>query len=294
MIETKRPATADSIRYARQNLEPYAFDRFLDDMTAEWWTNEYIPKKRAEQNKRKGIDNSKRKFFNEWKWISGFLKWCERNGKAGPGWVRPHLTNPDPETDEGVVYSDPQMTELYRSATLRMATLLVMGERHFMRRDEARLLEWSRVDLENRTVRLRAQDTKTKKARTFPISSELVSLLIQIKDESRVMGLESKFVFPSLAHGPAEAMTRGEFRHLWETTYGRAGLPQGSRFHWLRHTGLTRAFMRAKLDAGRICHFAGLSLEEADRTYLHFKPDDLRGVEDLVCSHRSGEIRGFD
>lgn len=147
---------------------------------------------------------------------------------------------------------------------------------------EAILLSWDRVDEESRTIHLRAQDTKIRKKRTFPFNNKLAALFVELKAEAKAMGLNSKYVFPSLVSDKDEPMSFSEFRTLWEATCKKANLPEGSRFHWLRHTGLTKAFKRARLDAARICHFAGLSLDEADRTYLHFKPEDLRGVETLV------------
>jgi hypothetical protein len=68
----------------------------------------------------------------------------------------------------------------------------------------------------------------------------------------------------------------------WLTWKNQAGVSVKKKFHWLRHTGLTNAFRRQKLAAAQICFFAGLSLEEAQKTYLHFDEDDLRGVENLA------------
>ena len=283
MKATHRPNTLASISAAWNNFKPYLEDRFLSEITLEWWTNAYIPLKRAEQNKKPTLDNRKRKFFNEWKWLSMFLKWCEAAGKAEPSWKRPRLKNPDPPRDPGRVYSSDEISALKRNATLRMSAFLVAGERHFMRRSEIRLLTWDRVDLLHRTIKLRAQDTKTKKPRTFPISEELLSLFLELKSEAETMGLKSAFLFPSFVDPTVDSpMTVSEFRIMWEACAKSAGLPKGSRFHWLRHTGLTSACRRKGVDIAALCIFAGLSIEELQRTYLHYDTEDLRGVELLV------------
>lgn len=278
MSATKAPKSAESIRTAWKNLRPYAENLFLDEITLTWWTNTYIPKKRAEKNPRKGIDNAERKFFNDWKWLSGMLKWAEGEGHGGADWVRPKLFDPDPETDEGVVYSDEQMSALRGNAGLRMLALIVMGEEHFMRRSEGRLLEWARVR-PDQTIHLRAQDTKIREARTFPFNDRLARLFDDLLNEQRAAGIESRYVFPSLvASDEDRPMSFSEFRTEWGRCCRAAGLPEGSRFHWLRHTGLTKAFKSKAANPAVICVFAGLSLEEAMKTYVHFTVTDLREV----------------
>lgn len=280
MKETKSENTANSISASWNNLEPYIGDLFLSDVTLEWWTNVYIPQKRAEQNKRPTIDNTKRKFFNEWKWLSGFLKWSEASGKGGPDWKRPRIKNPDPEIEEGRAYSDDEIASLRLNASLRMTAFLEAGLNHFMRRSEIRLLEWNRINLVARTVHLRAQDTKIRKARTFPFNKTLLGLFAELKREADLAGVKSRFVFPSMKGD--QGMTVDEFRRMWESCTKAAGLPKGSRFHWLRHTGLTKACKRKEINIAGLCVFAGLSIDELQKTYLHLTVDDLRGVENLV------------
>jgi integrase len=277
MQETKSKKTAESIRTAWTNLKPYAENLFLDDITSEWWTNTYIPEKRSEENPRKGLDNSKRKFFNEWKWMSMFLKWCAENGKAPAQWVRPKLIDPDPERAEGVVYTKSQLENLDDEARLIEETFLCAGLEHFMRRSEIKDLTWDRVDLVKRVITLRAQDTKIRKPRRVPINEKLAHLFAQVRFVNEG---SSPFVFPSKTG--SEPMTFSEFRTMWGNWCERAGLAEGSRFHWLRHTGLTKATKRPGVNLVALCIVAGLSIEELQKTYLHYQLDDLRGVENLV------------
>ena len=283
MAEVKSKKTAESIRSAWFNLKPYMSYMFLDEVTGEWWLNEYIPKKRKEdppKNKPK-LDMSNRKFFNERKWLGMCLKFAEENGRGGPGWRRPAFKNPDSATSEGKIYSPDQLRKLRDNSNERMLTLLCMGEQHFMRRSEAIKLEWNRVSFENRSIHLRAQDTKIRRPRTFTFNRELLGHLKVLK----VQAGDSAFVFPSSFQaelGVDAAMTFGEFNKLWGKTKERAGITGKWVFHWLRHTGLTKAFKQPGSAAALICHFAGLSLSEAQKTYLHYGIDDIRGVEDLV------------
>jgi len=69
-------------------------------------------------------------------------------------------------------------------------------------------------------------------------------------------------------------------KRIWASCKRLAGIPKEYRFHWLRHTFLTNAFKQS-VNPALICEYAGLSLEEAQRTYLHFSVDDTRVVSTL-------------
>ena len=280
---TLRDSSIKSISAAWYNLKPRAEHMFIDDLTLDWWLRTYIPEKRAETNQRAAIDNSKRKFFNEWKWLSMFLKWADTGGHGPDGWRRPKLINPDKATAKGVVYTEDQLSELRRLANLRMRWFLEAGERHFMRRSEGRCLEWSRVDMNKRTITLLAEHTKTKQERTYTFNQKLFDLFEAIKAEQIGREKRSKFVFDARAYPHEDVeMTMTEFRNQWEPLCKAAGLPKGSRYHWMRHTGLTKAVRVPGVNHLKLCLFAGLDIKELQDTYLHLTIDDLRGIEDLM------------
>lgn len=270
---TKSKGTAVSIASSWKHLEAHAGGRFLDEITAEWWTNSYIPRKREESG-------ASRKFFNERKWLGMFLKWCDETGKGDRGWKRPKLTNPDPKRESGRAYSDDEIRRLLEQADWKLKAKIIMGCHHFMRRNEVATLAKDRVDRVNRTIHLRALDTKIRKPRTFPYSEQLEQIFVILDAENEKAGINSPFVFPSPVN-PDQPIGPDGFKRAWGTAKRNAGNIKG-RFHDLRHTGLTKAFKAKGSNAALICHFAGLSLEEAERTYLHFTTDDLRGVENLV------------
>ncbi len=280
---TLRAASISSISAGWYNLKPNIENKFLDELTSDWWLREYIPAKRTEQNARAAIDNSKRKFFNEWKWLSMFLKWADLNGHGEPGWRRPKLINPDPPIAKGLVYTEDQLKALRANANLRMSWFLEAGEKHFMRRSEGRCLEWSRVDMDARTITLTPENTKTKQGRIITFNQTLFDFLVMLKADQETRGKTSRFVFDALAYPDQdEAMTMTEFRNLWEGCYRKAGLSKGSRFHWMRHTGLTKAVRKSGVNLFKLCIFAGLDIKELQDTYLHLTVEDLRGVENLL------------
>lgn len=276
--QAKSKGTIDSIDSSFKNLSSYISDLFPDELTEDFWLTVYIPRKREEVSKRTGQSNPKRKFMNERKWTLAFLNHLKRQGVLSRV---PKLINPDPERDRAEVFTEDEFSRLLDNADWSLMAKLVMGRDHFMRRSEVAFLAWDRVDLNQRTIHLRAQDTKIRKPRTFPFNESLGCLFAILKAEQVKAGIESPFVFPSPG-SPDKSILRDGFNRSWRACKTNAKVSNKKKYHWLRHTGLTLAFKRQRLGAAQICFFAGLSLETAQKTYLHFQTDDLIGIENLA------------
>jgi integrase len=271
----KRQATMDSIDSTWKNLEPFAADLFPDEITEQWWLGVYIPKMRERPHPRTGLPNPKRKFMNDRKWLVSFLKSLHRQGVIAK---LPHIINPDPARDEGKVYSDEVMAKLYDAADWSLFAKLVMGAEHFMRRWEIGGMSKARINRTDRIIYLRAEDTKIKKPRAFAYNEALewIFMILDAKSET-----ESPWLFPS-PKDPMNPIRKDGFMTAWRAAKKRAGLIGKANFHWLRHTGLSKAFAAPGANPALICHAAGLSLDEAQKTYLHYGPEDTRNVTQLV------------
>jgi integrase len=150
-----------------------------------------------------------------------------------------------------------------------------------MRPGEVRNLRKDRVEIRTHEVkpgrfvtyaviRLQKQDTKTRQARTVPVEHHLAVAIIQ----SRLEG-DSPWLFPSLKN-KAKALdgsTKG-----WHAILKRAKVNPKYTPHDLRHTYLTHMFKRPGINHALVCANCGLSLEEAQKTYLHFTEEDIRVV----------------
>lgn len=115
-----------------------------------------------------------------------------------------------------------------------------------MRRGEILTLSWRDVDLELKTIKIRAFNTKTMRERSVSMTSRLYRELLKLAErggepDGRVFGI---------AYTP---------KNGFETVRKRAGLPD-VRFHDLRHTAATRLVR------------GGLSLAEAGRILGHTVP----------------------
>jgi integrase len=172
---------------------------------------------------------------------------------------------------KGKVLSDDEIAKLLKNAAPALYAQIIMGVTMGLRRSEILFLTWDRVDLDRRVITLRAQDTKIRKARDVPISAQVYEILYAILDKS-----ESGPVFPS--RYDSSEVTKNN-KTAWMLCKARAGVK--CRFHDLRHTFLTRAFKK-NVNPALICDYAGLSMQIAQRVYLHFTNDDKREIADLV------------
>lgn len=257
-----RETTIQSIQFSWNHLSPYIKDLLPEEITAEWWECKYVPSKRAETH-------NQRRFFNDRKWLSMFLLSLKRDGLLEK---TPVFVDVDPPRVAGKVYSDDEIGRLLANARGDLLLQLLMALTMGMRKSETLKLSWDRVDQENRTIHLRAEDTKIGKARTFGISDQVWEILKDRKTDG------SPFVFPSFAD-PTRPLTNGGNQTAWENCKKKAQVT--GRWHDLRHTFLTKAFKNS-VNPALICHYAGLSLDEAERTYLHFTVEDTRAVAELV------------
>lgn len=255
----KSKKTVYSITNSWRHLKPFIEDLFPDEITNEFWLTVYVPKKKAKA--------PNRKFFNDRKWLRMFLLNLK---KAGALNNVPDLENIDPTLEVGRVFTHSEIDSLLHFAHGDLKLQIILAITTGMRKGEILGLSWDRVDLDKKLITLRAQDTKIKKARTFPFTDIVADLL---NERVRI----SPYLFPSPKLASRPQMSG--INRAWALCKLNAGV--FGRFHDLRHTFLTNAF-KTKIAPAIICYYAGLSLEVAEKTYLHFKPDDARGLAEIA------------
>lgn len=258
----KSSATVYSIENTWKHLEPFIGRMLPEEIDEKWWESVYIPQKRRETTQ-------DRKFFNDRKWLSMFLLSLKRMGVIKK---TPMLIDPDPEREAGKVFSDEEIAALLANADEDLQLQILMAVTMGMRKGEIMGLSWDRIDMRKRTVTLRAEDTKIRKARKFGISGVVYG---RLKDRA---GKGQVWLFPSPVD-PTQRQRSDGNKSAWESCRNKAFV--FGRFHDLRHSFLTRAF-KTSANPALICHYAGLSLDEAQKTYLHFTEEDTRGVAEIV------------
>jgi integrase len=247
------------------HLKPFFALKYVDEISESLWLR-YVHEKRQVA--------PDRKFFNDRKYLSMFLHWLHREGKIEK---LPRLPNVDPEIRRGKAYSDEEIARLLDAASEDLKLQILMALTMGMRLGEILSLEWSQVDFRKKTIHLPAGKTKIRKSRTFAMSPECLKIF-----ESRPKS--SPFVFPSPINRLSHLGPQGN-KSSWRTCRLKAKVT--GRFHWLRHTFLTRAFKKP-VNPSLICHYAGLSIQQAQKTYLHFDTEDTRVVSTLVSLGKEG------
>lgn len=147
---------------------------------------------------------------------------------------------------------------------------------------ELKNLSWDRVNFATGEITLEAEHTKNRYARK-PVMTAKAREIFQRRFENKV----SKWVFAGIPK--TEPFSTSD--RAWQLGKSSAGIT--CRFHDLRHSWLTSAFKNSNRYA-EICQFAGLSLEEALKTYVKFSTQDMAIIASTMSDFltSSGEFRG--
>lgn len=133
-----------------------------------------------------------------------------------------------------------------------------------MRSGELLNLEWNRVNLADRTVTLRAEDTKGKRKRLVPLNDAAYEALLRLRKVAQDNFPDTPWVFTH-----TRARNKGEriqsVRKVWGTTVERAGIAWCTP-HCLRHTHITEAV-----------HAEGANLSDIARGVGHINTKTTEG-----------------
>ena len=174
------------------------------------------------------------------------------------------------------VLSPEEFQSLLDNSPSYLKAILTTGYYTGMRRGEILHLSWDKVDLKKRIIRLSAQDTKDKEARTIPICDDLMTCLKRLP-----RSLNTRQVF--LHRGGPIKDIRGALKSACEKAgivYGRFE-ENGFVFHDLRHTFNT--YMRkAKVPESIIMAVTGHSTRAMFDRYNTVDEEDTRwGVDQM-------------
>lgn len=259
----KSVGTQNSMRNQWENhLKDGLGGCLIDEVNNSVWLK-YVAQKRQQ--------SPDRKFFNDRKYLMMFLKWLHDEGLIQK---IPKIDHVDPEVEAGQIFDDEEIETLFACCDHQdLKDQMTMAYTMFMRHGEIWSLEWGQIDWKKRTIYLPAEKTKIRKARTFVMSGPGEAVLRRRFNE-KVSG----WVFPH-PDRPEECHGRFGTKSQWERLRDETGI--WKRFHDWRHTALTKAF-KSSVNPALICEYAGLSLEEAQRTYLHFTPEDTKVISEIV------------
>ncbi len=152
-----------------------------------------------------------------------------------------------------------------------------------MRKSELEHLEWKDVDFQRKKIRIRWKEFWQPKTgeRDIPIGPQLCDILLKLKEENDA-GLISNFVFPHKDGGKIKIKLRDKMIEVAK----KAGIPELTRLHTLRHTFASHLVMQG-VDLPTVMKLMGHSDIQTTMIYAHLAPDHLAdAVEKLPFSTR--------
>jgi len=155
----------------------------------------------------------------------------------------------------------------------RLSEIVIFALNTGLRQDELLSLEWSRVNLSDKTILI--QKTKSGKPRTIPLNQITLELLNK-KFGEKVRSLQD-VVFVNRA---GKKMCASKLRKDFKKVLTNAEI-EDFKFHDLRHTFATRLAQKG-IDIYKIAKLLGHEDIKMTQRYAHHCPESLRsGVESL-------------
>lgn len=216
-------------------------DKKADHLTRADWTHmrDHVrakePTIRRDPKTRERTLPAKYTLNQEFKRWGAFYRWCVKEGhlhtnplfelKGVRGAKKHRHTRP----------SEEEVIRLLVAGSDRMRAFVIVGARTGMRASEVRTLKWKNVDLERGRIRIEWQNTKGKKERFIPLTSDAVAALRRVRPD-----IPPRHVFESerCPGHPVVASTLWlEFRQTADGVGIEAAAGDGRVvFHDLRHT----------------------------------------------------------
>lgn len=166
------------------------------------------------------------------------------------------------------VLSYEEENRLFQASALHLKPILTCALQTGMRCAEILGLKWENVDLEKRQIHVKAESSKSGKARIIPINSTLAYEL-KMLDRTR-----SPFVFLYDDPKTGESRPIKYVQHSFNAACRRAGIT-GLRFHDLRHTVASRLASRGANPVS-IKNILGHSNLRTTEIYLHSNLKQMR------------------
>ncbi len=137
---------------------------------------------------------------------------------------------------------------------------------------------WSEFDLDRGIWNLPKERTKTRTARSMKVNETVLTWLLSRKSEST-----SPWVFPSRETKGQTPIDR--YNKQWTRLMIKCGISTKVTPYFLRHTFLSECAKKVRdgsLSLVLITKYAGTSIEQFEKTYLHVEGEDTKAVAALM------------
>jgi integrase len=138
--------------------------------------------------------------------------------------------------------------------------------------------KWTEYDLKKGIWNIPAERTKTRTARSIKLSQPVLEWL---KERQKIGA--SEFVFPGKDSRGKTPVDR--YNKQWGRLMDLCGMSREITPYYLRHTFLSECAKKVrdgKLSLVLITKYAGTSIEQFEKTYLHVEGEDTKSVAELM------------
>jgi integrase/recombinase XerD len=166
------------------------------------------------------------------------------------------------------------LLEVARGEPLRNRLMLALAYDAALRREELCLLQTDDIDPAHRTLRIRAETTKTRRGRVVPYSAVAGELLQSyLRHRATVTRARGALLVSESRRNRGEPITPWTWSKIVRSLALRAELP-GFSTHTLRHLCLTD-LARSRWELHAIATFAGHQSTQTTLQYIHLSGRDL-------------------
>jgi integrase len=274
--ESKAPATYQQTEiFFRVHIKPFLNDHcpYAADLNPTVWLNY----KNALR-----LKNPTVRLFNHWKFFTMLFRYAHEKGIL-PAPVRLAFSEEREDSRaKGHVIPDEELERLTVAASKVWRDRIVVQRRTGMRPGEVRHLRKDRIRVVDGgvVVILHKEDTKTRTAREFMVTApDAVEVLVR-----RSFTGDGAYLFPMETD-----KDRPMDKHLngWRAALKKAALNPHYTPHDIRHTYASRMFQRTRNHVA-LCYQLGMSIEEAQRTYIHISLQDTGALADIAAGDAEG------
>ena len=215
------------------------------------------------------------------------LRWHHRMGMFSRD-PTPWFDTATPPPRERLVLDIEQVEHLVSATPAHFQAFVATAAYTGMRLGELRALTWDDIDLDARTARVdktryrgRLETSpKTGQGRVVPLPRHLAAMLADWRD--RCPASAEDLLFPLPAGTPSDA---DDFRaRVFKPAGARAGLPEGLRFHDLRHTSAS-LYLQHGATVREVMAIHGWRQMQTALRYLH-NLDSLNEAADRLSAAR--------
>lgn len=224
-----------------------------------------------------------------------FLVWCEMKEFL---MAVPTLRNPKHKRRRRKIVPPEHLKMIFQRGSTRLLVFLAMAGFMGMRRSEIMKLDWTRIDLVRKYLKLRDIDTKTDEGREIPLNSLALVLLTKHLKAQQDAELPTKWVFPNAAD-PKRHAGMESLMSAWRRCLLRCGLAEKVptpgktspykivvqyTWHDLRATFEKYAHKSKDHTDTQREKMVGADIDVQKRIYVSMDAEDLRGLEEVVTN----------